>query len=105
MDTIDVDQKKWTGKEIKNCLANFIDDVIAPLQTVFGFHDKKICILYDPESHTVAFNLQRTIYLNLEYYERNQCNGTAISSVLLSWFFTLAHEFTVRTFDSVLALY
>ena len=80
------------------CIDYFINHILKPLKEVFEYDIRAIRLLYDARClHTIAFNDQGAVYLNLGYFEKEHFDKMKdnLPEVLLSWYFTLAHEFTV----------
>jgi hypothetical protein len=69
-------------------------DVLQKLCTVYSLDLSTIAIFHDPTGGTIAFNANRSLYMNIRFYyalhyKQNQKPGRDCYSY---WFTTMAHE-------------
>ncbi|KAL4253718.1 hypothetical protein ABKN59_003690 [Abortiporus biennis] len=93
--TDDVQSPKNLLMEGKHdALARFIHLIIS-LAEIYQLPKNSLHVFYDLSGETIAFNRNASLFLNLRYYESwhdAEVAGGVITSALISWYFTLAHE-------------
>ncbi|KAH8916083.1 hypothetical protein BT69DRAFT_1356002 [Atractiella rhizophila] len=76
-------------------LSRFVNKIAKPIGEVFQMNPKSLNIFYDTVGPLIAFNRNRSIYLNLRYYigwhDALVASGDLVDP-LISWAHTVAHE-------------